>query len=137
MGGKDYLKTDLRLKLGHKFMSQICNEVNSFTKYIALKLPVNCNLREFERDIAIWWSYFPKETISNAKRVKKMIIVIVDYPNIQNQNTEQAAKKSSVEDSVSSNRSFDLSAYPLNYNSRDTCLSQSSKFPFLTDPLEF
>ena len=35
-------------------MSQICNEVNSFTKYAALEVPVNYNLREFERDTAIF-----------------------------------------------------------------------------------
>ena len=138
-GGRDYLeKSKLRLTLGHRFLSDICNEISAFTKYIALKLPKNYDIEEFTRQInPFGGNILIIESLSNRRGIEKMKIVVIEY-NIPVEREVQAAKKSSDEESVVNEiRDFSLSSYPFSYNTERQCNQNKQKFPVITDPEEF
>ena len=91
-GGRDYFKKNkLRLKLGNKFLSDICNEISAFTKYIALKLPKNYDIEEFKSQITPFGgNILIRESLSNEFGIEKMKIVVIKYNIPTEKNTSKS-----------------------------------------------
>ena len=131
-GGIDYLKKDrVQLQLGGIFMYSVANSVKSFTKYVVMKLPLNYNIDSLSTGVSSQGGTLSYQIINDIITDKpKMLLVFINYD-----------KSDLIIDSNLSvdriNELFELSRYPMSFNTLDECKANEDRLPTITNPIVF